>query len=46
MEITPSLVTGRYYQVPRPQDSYSKGNQLVDYFEFDWKKKRYVPNSL
>jgi acid phosphatase type 7 len=46
MEITPGLVTGRYYQVPRPQESYSKGNQLVDYFEFDWKKRRYVPNKL
>jgi hypothetical protein len=44
MEITSSLITGRYYQVPRPQDSYSKGSQLIDYFEFDWKKKRYIPN--
>jgi hypothetical protein len=46
VEITPELITGRYYQVPRPQEPYSKGNQLVDYFEFDWKKRRYVPNNL
>jgi hypothetical protein len=46
LEITPKLVTGRYYQVPRPQESYSKGNQLFDYFEYDWKKRSYVPNNL
>lgn len=46
LEITPKLVTGRYYQVPRPQEPYSKGNQLLDYFEFDWRKRRYVPNTL
>lgn len=46
LEITPSLVIGRYYQVPRPQDPYSKGNQLIDYFEFDWKKREYVTNKL
>jgi hypothetical protein len=46
MEITNKLITGRYYTVPRPQDSYSKGNQLIDYFEFDWTARKYVPNSL
>ena len=46
MEITPKLITGRYYTVPRPQEPWSKGNQLFDYFEFDWKKRRYVPNSF
>ncbi len=46
MEVTDKLVTGHYYTVPRPQEPYSKGNQLLDYFEFDWKKKRYVPNAL
>jgi hypothetical protein len=46
MEITDKLITGHYYTVPRPQEPYSKGNQLLDYFEFDWKKKRYVPNAL
>jgi hypothetical protein len=46
MEITETLITGRYYTVPRPQEPYSKGNQLLDYFEFDWKNKKYVPNTL
>jgi hypothetical protein len=46
IEITPTLICGRYYSVPRQHEPYSKGNQLVDYFEFDWKKKRYVPNTL
>ena len=40
------LITGRYYTVPRPQDPFSKGNQLIDYFEFDWKQKKYIPNVL
>jgi hypothetical protein len=46
MEITEKLITGRYYTVPRVHEPYSKGNQLLDYFEFDWRKKRYVPNTL
>ena len=46
MEITETRITGRYYVVPRPQEPYSKGNQLLDYFEYDWKKKRYVSNTL
>jgi len=46
MEITDRLIVGRYYTVPRQHEPYTKGNQLVDYFEFDWKAKRYVPNSL
>jgi acid phosphatase type 7 len=46
LEVTDPVITGRYYQVPRPQEPYSKGSQLVEYFEFDWRKKRYIPNSL
>lgn len=46
MEITPDLIAGHYYQVPRPQDPFSKGSQLIDYFEFDWRNKRWVPNHL
>jgi hypothetical protein len=46
MEITDRLVTGRFYEVPRPQEPYSKGNQLLDYFEFDWKARKYVANTL
>jgi hypothetical protein len=46
LEVTDKLVTGRFYQVPRPQEPFSKGNQLVDYFEFDWKARRYISNAL
>ncbi len=46
LEITDKLITGRYYTVPRPQEPFSKGSQLYDYFEFDWGKRHYVPNAL
>ena len=46
LTITPTTTTGDYQQVPRPQEPYSKGNQLVDHFEYDWKQKKYVPNKL
>ena len=46
LEITEQLITGRYYQVPRPQEPYGKGNQLVEYFEFNCQTKRYTPNHL
>lgn len=46
MEITDRLVTSKFYTVPRPQEPYSKGNQLFDYVEFDWRKRRYVPNAF
>ena len=38
--------SGRYFTVPRPQEPFSKGSQLVDLFEYDWKAKRYIPNAL
>lgn len=44
--VTDTLVTGRFYQVPRPQEPYTKGNQLIDYFEFDWRARKYVANTL
>ncbi|MDQ6724710.1 MAG: metallophosphoesterase [Actinomycetota bacterium] len=46
VEVTDGLITGRYYEVPRPQDPFSKGNKLIDYFEFDWRTRHYVPNKL
>jgi len=46
MEITDRLITGKYYLVPRPQEPFSKGNRLFDYFNFDWRKKQYLPNAL
>lgn len=44
--VTPGKIVGDYYQVPRPQEPYSKGNQLVDHWEFDWKNKRWLINDL
>ena len=46
MEITDKLIVGKYFVVPRPQEPYSKPSKMIDYFEFDWRKKRYVPNTL
>lgn len=46
LTVTPQLVIGDYYQVPRPQEPYSKGNQLVDHWEYDWKNRRWLTNDL
>ncbi len=46
LEVSPGLVTGRYYEVPRPQEPRTKGNQLLDYWEFDTKKKSWRTNKL
>jgi hypothetical protein len=46
LEITPELISGRYYTVPRPQEPFSKPSQLIDYFEYDWRNKKYRPNTL
>ncbi len=45
-EVTKKTITGRYYEVPRPQEPYSKGSQLLDYWEYDWKKRQWVSNAL
>lgn len=46
MTVTPDRVVGDYYQVPRPQDPYSKGNQLIDHWEYDWRNRLWLPNDL
>ena len=46
VEVTPGLVTGRYYEVPRPQEPRTKGAQLFDYWEFDTGAKAWVTNHL
>ena len=46
LEVTDELITGRYFTVPRPNEPFSKPNALQDYFEFDWRKHRYMPNTL
>jgi acid phosphatase type 7 len=45
-EVSESTFTGRYYTVPRPQEPFSKGSQLADLFTYDWKARRYLPNTL
>jgi hypothetical protein len=45
-EVGESTFTGRYYTVPRPQEPFSKGNQLADLFTYDWTARRYLPNTL
>jgi len=39
-------ITGDYYQVPRPQEPYSKGNQLTDHWEYDWQARQWLVNDL
>lgn len=46
MEVTKDLITGRYYEVPRPQEPRTKGSQLLDHWEYDFRGKRWVPNQL
>ncbi len=46
LQVSRGLMTGRYFEVPRPQEPYSKGSHLVDYFEFDCQQKAYLPNTL
>ena len=46
LEITDKLIVGKYFVVPRPQEPYSKPSKMIDYFEFDWRKRRYLPNAL
>jgi hypothetical protein len=31
---------------PFPKEPYTKGNQLIDYFEFDRRARKYVANTL
>ena len=45
-EVDETTFTGKYYTVPRPQEPFSKGNQLVDRFDYDWHTRRYLPNTL
>jgi hypothetical protein len=46
VEVTDKKITGRYFVVPRPHESFSKPNQLVDYWEFDWRAHKWLPNAL
>ena len=46
LEVTDSLITGRYFTVPKPGEPANLPNQLADYFEFDWRKRVLLPNTL
>ncbi len=45
LEVTADLIMGRYFEVPRPQEPTSKGNQLLDYWKFDWKNRAWLVNT-
>ena len=44
VEVTAGAIMGKYYETPRPQEPYSKGNQLFDYWNFDLKTKAWLIN--
>jgi hypothetical protein len=48
LEVTKTLITGRYFNCTEPgqQTPAGEGNILFDYFELDWKKRAYLPNSF
>jgi hypothetical protein len=46
LDVDERTFTGEYYTVPRPHEPFSKGNQLVDRFDYDWHTKQYLPNAL
>lgn len=46
VDASASTITGWYYTVPRPQESYSKGSQLVDLFQYNFQTRQYIANQL
>lgn len=46
LEITDQLITGRYFTVPKPTEPDTVPNALLDYFEYDWRNRKYLPNTL
>ena len=40
VEIAASIITGKYYTVPRPQESWQTPPRLVDTFQFNWRKHK------
>jgi len=38
VEIAGTVITGKYYTVPRPQESWHMSSRLVDTFQFNWRK--------
>jgi len=42
IEVTDSVVTGKCFGVPRPQESWSAPSKLADTFELDWRKHKLI----
>jgi acid phosphatase type 7 len=40
VEIEGAVITGKYYTVPRPQESWHVPSRLVDTFTFNWRKHK------
>lgn len=40
VEIDGSIITGKYYTVPRPQESWHMQPRLADHFRFNWRKRK------
>jgi len=40
LEITGPVITGKYYTVPRPQESWHMPSRLVDTFQFNWRQHK------
>jgi hypothetical protein len=45
LEVTPQEIIGKYYIVPRAQETESEGAQAIDQFRFDWRVGHYVMSS-
>ena len=45
VELSDGVMQGQYYEVPRPQEPFSKGSHLLDHFRFDFRQKAYLPNT-
>lgn len=44
-EVNKETIVGEYFNVPRPQDPYSRGPRLYDRFTYDYRNRRYVTNT-
>jgi hypothetical protein len=40
VEVDGKTVTGKYYVVPRPQESWSAPPKLVDHFQYNWRQHK------
>jgi len=45
VEVTEERIIGKYYTVPRPQEPFSLPNRLADFFQFDFRHHKWLPNT-